>query len=150
MKEFVDPSVLLGPTKGDCACGCGLFGTLRKRPINHVRGCLCPSCLGKRNRAKGDAKARSARKALGLAGVNSRHEELWGGPIRVEVKAGKQVAPIWSRFRAAEQQSEITRPLGDHRPFVFIAMPDDTNDGLIIFRLSTVSETAFALLGETL
>jgi len=68
--------------------------------------------------------------------VNSRHEEVWGGAIRVEVKAGKQVQPIYTRFLLAEQQSKNGSALGDIRPFGMVAMPDGTSDGLIIMRLS--------------
>jgi len=138
--------LLQGPTKGDCACGCGLFGTLRKRPENHVRGCPCPRCMGKRNRSKGDSKARKARKVLGTNGAMTRHEEHWSGGVRVEVKAGAQVNPIWTRFRLAEQQSEQHRPIGDNRPFILVAMPDDMNDGLVVMRLSQVREVAAGLL----
>ena len=138
--------LLQGPTKGDCACGCGLFGTLRKRPENHVRGCPCARCMGKRNRSKGDSKARKARKVLGIKGAMTRHEEHWGGGVRVEVKAGAQVNPIWTRFRLAEQQSEQHRPIGDNRPFILVAMPDDMNDGLVVMRLSQVHEVAAGLL----
>ena len=67
--------------------------------------------MGKRNRSKGDSKARVARKALGLTGANTRHEEHWGGGLRVEVKAGAQVGPIWTRFRDARNQSEVQRPI---------------------------------------
>lgn len=118
---------------------CPLFGTLGRPSRDgkrRVRGCSDPTARGKRNRAKGDSKARRARKMLGIAGVNSRHEELWGGAIRVEVKSGSQVGPIWTRFRLAEQQSEQARPLGDARPFVMVAMPDDERDGIAIMRLS--------------
>lgn len=121
--------------KADCVCGCGLFGTPRKRPEGHIRGCGCPKCRGKRNRAKGDLKARQARKALGITGVNSRHEEVWGGDVRVEVKAGAQIKPVFSAFLRCEQQSEQHRPLGDHRPFMLVCMPDGTSDGLIVMRL---------------
>lgn len=148
MKSGYDQSSLLGPSKGDCACGCGLYGTLRKRPLNHIRGCACPQCRGKRNRAKGDSKARQARKTLGLQGANTRHEEHWGGGVRVEVKAGAQVSPIWTRFRLAEEQSEQHRAFGDHRPFLMVAMPDGMKDGLIIARLSTIREVAAALIEQ--
>ena len=141
-----DQLPLQGPRKGDCVCGCGLFGTLRKRPENHVRGCNCASCRGKRNRAKGDSKARKARKALNLQGSNTRHEEHWSGTVRVEVKAGAQINPIWTRYRLAEEQSEQQRPFGDSRPFIMVAMPDGMNDGLVIFRLSQLHETAEALV----
>ena len=127
---------LLGPTKGDCACGCGLFGTLRKRPEGHIRGCNCARCRGKRNRQKGDAKARQARKVLGIPGAMSRHEEHWSGSCRVEMKAGKQVQPIATRFELARAQSEEQRPHGDHRPFMMVAMPEYTKDGIVLMRLS--------------
>jgi hypothetical protein len=122
--------------KADCVCGCGLFGTPRVRPEGHIRGCNCPRCRGKRNRAKGDAKARKARKALGITGVNSRHEEVWGGNVRVEVKAGAQIKPVFTAFLRCEVQSEQHRPVGDTRPFMLVCMPDNTNDGLIVMRLN--------------
>ena len=126
--------------KQDCACGCGLFGTPLKRPEGHIRGCACAKCRGKRNRAKGDAKARKARKALGIAGVNSRHEEVWGGALRVEVKAGAQIKPVVTAFLRCEIQSEQHRPIGDTRPFAMVAMPDGWSDGLIVMRLSQFAQ----------
>lgn len=126
---------LLGPAKAECACGCGLFGTPKKRPSGHIRDCRCPRCNGKRNRSKGDTKARQARKMLGITGVNSRHEEVWGGSVRVEVKAGAQIKPVATAFVKCEQQSEAARPLGDHRPFMLVCMPDGWKNGLIVMRL---------------
>lgn len=122
---------------------CPLFGTLG-RPARdgkrRVRGCTDPVAVGKRNRAKGDGKARKARKMLGLVGVNSRHEEHWGGAYRIEVKAGIQIHPIETRFRQAEMQSQISRPLGDIRPFIMVAMPDGMQDGVVLMRLSTFAQ----------
>ncbi len=126
--------------KADCVCGCGLFGTPRKRPLGHIRGCECAQCRGKRNRSKGDAKARVARKALGLGGANTRHEEHWGGDMRVEVKAGAQIKPVFTAFLRCEIQSEQHRPIGDHRPFAMVAMPDGTKDGLVVMRLSAFTQ----------
>jgi hypothetical protein len=121
------------------ATGCPLFGTLGK--VNRdgkrrIKGCGDPVARGKRNRTKGDTKARKARQALGIGGVNSRHEEVWGGAVRVEVKAGAQVNPIATRYMLAEQQSEAQRPIGDNRPFMLVAMPDGMVDGLIVMRIS--------------
>jgi hypothetical protein len=96
--------------------------------------------MGKRNRAKGDAKARKARKALGIGGANTRHEELWGGAFRIEVKAGAQINPIATRFLSAESQSEQHRPLGDTRLFLMVAMPDGMSDGIVLGRLSQLGE----------
>lgn len=137
--------------KGECQgdkdkcnnTGCPIFGTLGRAGSDgnrRIKGCGDPRARGKRNRAKGDSKARRARKQLGIGGANTRHEELWGGDLRVEVKAGKQVAPIWTRYLAAEGQSKQGRAIGDPRPFALIAMPDDTNEGLVIMRLSSFAQ----------
>jgi hypothetical protein len=77
---------------------------------------------------------------LGIAGANTRHEELWGGALRVEMKAGAQIEPIATRFRAALAQSEAARAVGDIRPFVLVAMPDGESDGLAVMRLSVLSD----------
>lgn len=77
---------------------------------------------------------------LGIAGANTRHEELWGGAMRVEMKAGAQVSPIVTRYRNAEQQSEQHRAIGDIRPFVLVAMPDGESDGLAVMRLSVLAD----------
>src|SRR5262249_52908139 len=119
---------------------CPVFGTLLRASRDgkrRVRGCDDPTARGKRNRAKGDSKARRARKALGLAGANSRHEEHFGGMLRVEFKAGKQVESLCARFAAAEAQSNLAKSIGDNRPFVFGAMPDGSSDGVVAMRMST-------------
>ncbi len=123
---------------------CPVFGLLLKPGRDgkrRVKGCGDPSARGKRNRAKGDSKARRARKRLGIGGANTRHEEHWGGHLRLEVKAGSQVEPIATRFNAAEKQSAQAKAIGDIRPFVMVAMPDGTQDGIVLMRLSQ-----FALL----
>lgn len=148
MSDFIET---LEQRKGDCqgnkdkcsAAGCPLYGNLGKvnRDGNRrIKGCGDPTARGKRNRSKGDSKARKARKTLGIGGVNSRHEELWGGDIRVEVKAGAQVKPLATRYFLAEEQSEQHRPMGDTRPFALIAMPDGMSDGLVVMRLSAFAQ----------
>ena len=59
----------------------------------------------------------------------------------MEVKAVAQVQPIATRFHQAEKQSAQAKAIGDIRPFVMVAMPDDTQDGIVLMRLSQ-----FALL----
>ena len=98
---------------------------------------------GKRNRTKGDSKARRARKKLGLAATGnagSRHEEHWSGAFRIESKAGAQVGPIATRFHDAKAQSDAAKALGDIRPFVMVAMPDGTSRGIILMDLDEFSE----------
>lgn len=143
-EENLKPKADCEGNKDKCSNdNCPLFGTLGKAGRDgkrRVKGCNDPVARGKRNRAKGDSKARRARKTLGIAGPNTRHEEHWGGAFRVEVKAGKQIEPIWTRYLLAEGQSEQARAIGDIRPFLMIAMPDGSSDGLIVGRMSQLGE----------
>lgn len=145
----VEPNLKL---KAQCECGldsCDLYGTLGRPDrtgLRHVRGCQCNHCRGKRNRTKGDSKARAARRALNITGVNSRHEELFGGALRVEVKAGGQISAAYNAFLRCERQSEAARPIGDNRPFGAIFMPEGTRDGVLVVRLSKVADVAVAVL----
>ena len=128
--------------------GCPLFGTLGRadrQGVRRVRGCSDPSARGRRNRTKGDAKARRARKKLGLGGHLTRHEENWAGAFRTEIKAGLQVGPIATRFNAAKAQSDAAKALGDIRPFVMVAMPDGTTDGIVLMSLSEFADIATLL-----
>lgn len=143
-----------GGNRDRCAlgAGCPKYGTLGRpdrRGVRRVRGCGDPAARGRRNRSKGDDKARRARKALGLAGVNSRHEEHWGGALRIEVKAGAQVSPIATRFDAARRQSEAQRAVGDIRPFAMVAMPDDTRDGIVLLSLADFAALVAVALDNT-
>lgn len=151
---MTDQLPLQGPQKGECGCGCGVYGTLKhpnRAGVRCVRGCTCPSCRGKRNRASGGRKQSKAARALGIprtSGMHPGNEETFGGTIRVEIKSGAQVGPIDTRFRAAEAQSEAQRPFGDHRPFCMVAMPKGTQDGIVLIRLSAVHEWAAALVEQ--
>ena len=127
---------------------CPLFGTLGRadrQGVRRVRGCSDPAARGRRNRTKGDAKARRARKKLGLGGHLTRHEENWAGAFRTEIKAGIQVGPIATRFNAAKAQSDASKALGDIRPFVMVAMPDGTSEGICLMTLTEFSELAALL-----
>lgn len=135
--------------QGDCGCGCGLFGTYRTRPwgngVRCVRTCkTCPQCRGKRARSKGDAKAAKVRRALAAGGAATRHEEGWGGALRIESKAGAQVGPILTRYLAAKNQSEASRPVGDHRPFVMAASPD-RGPALLVLELDELEQVVAAV-----
>lgn len=142
--------------KGDCqgsrencsVAGCPLFGTLGRpdrKGRRRIRGCGDPSARGRRNRTKGDSKARRARKKLGLGGHLTRHEENWGGYFRTEIKAGLQVGPIATRFFLAKAQSDAAKALGDIRPFIMVAMPDNTSKGIVLMDLEEFAEIASIL-----
>lgn len=130
---------------------CPIFGTLRKPSRDgkrRVRGCGDPVARGLRSKRKGQAKQALAARGIGVprSALSPGHEEFFGGAVRVEIKAGKQVGPIATRYQAAKAQSDAARSVGDHRPFVFVAMPDGTKDGLVIFPMSATLDTAVALL----
>lgn len=128
---------------------CPLFGTLGRadrRGVRRVRGCADPAARGKRNRRKGDSKARRARKKLGLGGHLTRHEENWGGALRVEIKAGAQVKTIATKFNLAKAQSDAAKALGDIRPFAMVAMPDGSSEGIVLMTLSEFSDIVSLLM----
>jgi hypothetical protein len=146
---------MIGPTKDDCVCGCGLFGTVRKNPAGHIRGCTCPKCRGQRNRRKGLSKQREARKALGVAPSHKfgdANEENWGDALFAnEVKAGAQIGPAvtaWRRIEA-QVQSNQTAVGSIKKPCRAILMPDDWGkEGLVMVRLSTWTELIRPALEE--
>jgi hypothetical protein len=105
----------------------------------------------RRNRNKGRRKQNLARKKLKIPNTKFRsmmgHEESWLGQVRVEVKAGQQVQSLWTKFKAAKQQSdENNSAIGNNKPFIFVAMPDGTTDGMVVMELDKLEETVFALL----
>jgi hypothetical protein len=130
--------------KQECVCGCGLFGTPLKRPVGHIRGCVCPRCRGKRNRQKGLKKQRDARKRLGVAPSHKfgdANEENWNDPLFAnEVKSGAQIraaVTAWNRIEAQVKSNQSD--FGSQRkPCRAVLMPDDWGaEGLVIVRLST-------------
>jgi hypothetical protein len=69
-----------------------------------------------------------------------------GGTVRLEVKSGAIVRPMFTAYLKAEAQSEASRSRGDVRPFVMAARVNPQgNDGLIVLRESKLTETVYAL-----
>lgn len=139
---------------GDCGCGCGAHGTLKKPNRKGIRCvarvCKCVSCRNRNNRKRGLTKQRQAAVALGLdvGKFLPSDEEAMGGNVRMECKATKaEAGPVWTAFSKVEAQSEAARPIGDHRPFVAVFMPPgEGKDGLAVVRLSSVNEFAAAIV----
>ena len=105
---------------------------------------------GLTNKNKGRRKQNLARKKLRIPDTKFRsqmgNEESWLGEIRVEVKAGKQVQTLWTKYQKAKEQSDANTRIGDTRPFMFVAMPDGTSNGLVVVELDKLDEVVFALL----
>jgi len=100
--------------------------------------CDCWSCRNSRNSRKGRQGQRRARTALRLNPEKYRsregNEESWRARVRVETKSGKQVQPIATRYVEARNQSDAARAIGDLRPFVMAAVPDGSDELLIVAR----------------
>jgi hypothetical protein len=111
-----------------------------------VRNCKCFSCQGARNRRKGKTKQRQARKGLeqafgapaGPSVMATADEENWRLPIRSEVKAGGMAKTVDTFYRNTKAQSDVSKAIGDTRPFVAIAMADGSTDGLAVIRISAL------------
>ena len=105
---------------------------------------------GLTNKNKGRRKQNLARKKLRIPDTKFRsqmgNEESWQGEVRVEVKAGKQVQTLWTKYQKAKEQSDTNTRIGDTRPFMFVAMPDGTSNGLVVVELDNLDEVVFALL----
>lgn len=112
------------------------------------RTCKCHTCLGTRNQRKGGVKQRQARKRLekafgGQAGSSvmvTANEENWRLPVRSEVKSGPIGNPVDTFYRNQKAQSDRSKAIGDTRPFMAVAMPDGTTDGLAVIRLSELEQ----------
>ena len=102
------------------------------------------------NRNNGRSKQELARKLLKVpdnkGGRIPADEEDWNSHVLFEVKSGKQVDPIATKFYNAESQNQEFRASWNVRkPFSMIAMPNGTGDGLFICRLSELEEVVEGL-----
>jgi hypothetical protein len=105
---------------------------------------------GLNNKNKGRRKQNIARKKLNIPDTKFRsqmgHEENWRGAVKVEVKSGKQVQTLWKRYLEAKLQSDKNNIIGDNRPFVFVAMPDGTTNGLVVFELDKLEDVIYSFI----
>ena len=111
---------------------------------------------GRRSRNKGMRKQNEARKQLRIPNARFRsnmgNEENWRGNLRFEVKAGKPIQTMWTKFLKMEEQSDNNLPDygANKKPFVGVLKPDGTSDGLIMFRISDLENvvTGFVMNWE--
>jgi hypothetical protein len=150
--EFIR-APLPGPEKIDCPDGCGKFGRAIKSRSGHVRGCPCKPCLGGRNSKGGKARHRRFAKRAGLdvGRFNTSQEEAWRDPFRWEVKSGAQIGPVLTAWRKARDQSELTRPIGDPRPFAFGVEPLSASEpALVVLEAEVWRDLIVPLLRESM
>jgi hypothetical protein len=98
---------------------------------------------GARNRRKGLAKQRVARRRLGVRPSHKfgdADEERWGDALFAnEVKSGRQCDPVKNAWARAESQIRASEPDhgGQHKPARVTWMPEGWgSDGLVAVRLS--------------
>ena len=105
------------------------------------------------NRNNGRSKQELARKLLkvpdNVGGKIPADEEDWNSKVLFEVKSGKQVDPIATKFYNAESQSQEFQDVWkEKKPFSMVAMPNGTGDGLLICRLSELQNVVAGLLAN--
>lgn len=120
------------------------------------RSCKCRSCIGRRNRRKGQRKQSKNLAALEqITGTQAKWRGRRGNeetadhlPVRYENKAGREggANTIWTHYQRAETQSEASRAVGDVRPFVATFSPDGTTEGLFVCRISKLPDVIAALV----
>jgi hypothetical protein len=116
------------------------------------KDCHCTKCRNRRNRAKGRTKQNIVRKKLNIPSNRfhgaDAHEENWIAGFRAEVKAGKQIQPLATAFYKAKAQSDANhKSIGSQsKPFIHIAMPDGTTNGIISFELNDVENVCVEIL----
>lgn len=125
--------------KGDESC-------TRKAP--------CRSCLGRRNRRKGQVAQRMARKVTGVPQTQFHgqlaNEENYRDPhFRWECKAGAQAGPVGTRFTASEGQADGNKAIGDFRPFAAQFVPPGwAGDCIVAMRGSVFNRVVRPALDE--
>lgn len=114
--------------------------------------CKCPKCVGRRNKNKGRRKQNTVKKALKIPDnkymAQNGHEENWQVSFRVEVKSGKQIQPLVNAFNKGKEQSDVAhKAIGTgSKPFIHIAMPDGTNNGIVSFNLDDLENVCYEVL----
>lgn len=117
-------SALPWPEFPSCPCGCGEQGMkLQLRHDKHLVGCSCRSCIGRRNKFKGQRTQARTHRRLSGEGFTPSNEES-ARPYIVEVsimpesKGGDQIPAAFERFmhsewfRRALSQSARAVPFG--------------------------------------
>ena len=98
---------------------------------------------GRLNRQKGKRKQAAVRRELEIIfdspciwEQNKRDEESWLHlPLACEVKSGLEAKPIHTRYTNARAQHFAAIP-NEHRPFIYVACPDNLADSYIVIKLS--------------
>ena len=125
------------------------FQGMGQKTVKNREGWSDNQKRGLTNKNKGRRKQNLARKKLNIPDTKFRsqmgNEESWQGEVRVEVKAGKQVQTLWTKYLKAKEQSDTNTRIGDTRPFLFVAMPDGTSNGLVVMELAKLEENVFGL-----
>ena len=103
-----------------CEADCGVIAPKLSVRSGHVVGCKCRSCIGKRNKTKGQRNERTRHLALGGEGATPRDELAFSYSVNIttEDKTGQQIPAKFVAFiqsewtRHALRQAEKKVPVG--------------------------------------
>jgi len=120
--------LIAGPQKGYCQCGCGVYGTLKKRPqrdgLRHVaRLCKCKRCEGSRHKKNSGARERRIAKDVGgerspLSGAISGWDI--GTPvIKIEETSNHALVRGLRRYVESKQFTSKVRRLSEQTTFAW-------------------------------
>lgn len=135
---------------GDCPCGCGAYGTLKRPRADGsrcvARKCPCIRCRNKRNQRRGRSRQAQALRRAGYRGkYTPHHEEQARWWWRWEHKDGKFARTVVTAYKRERAQSEAERPIGDVRPFV-ASYSVDTKHTYYVIRDDDLADAAVAML----
>ena len=115
-----------------CPCGCGATGfKLAHRSGHLVKVCRCASCIGRRNRERGQRGEARRHRRLGGQGMTPRDDlmHLYSVNVATEDKTGDQIPAHFVSFAASETarhwfgQAEKKIPIGsDALPALYLEL----------------------------
>jgi hypothetical protein len=125
---------------GPCPCspGCGLDGVYKRKfkndGVQHVVGCTCRRCKGRRSKRGGGEGQRTSRKRWNTpltSSIRTGHEEFDPGWIRREDKSGAQIMPAVNAFDRIVKQPNAAKSMGDNRPLTINLIPNPRGKRII-------------------
>lgn len=129
------------PEAPPCPCGGLNCSGERVTKHGHVRNCSCRSCIGRRNRVRGQRGQRNAHRALGGTGFTPSNEEsarTYVLQVQVETKAGAQIPRNFVTFtssdwlRRALRQAEMAIPIGTDAKAAVAMLPEGGGKWLVV------------------
>lgn len=136
-----------GPIKQECPCGCGTYGTPRKKQWQdglggHVKGCPCKRCVGGRQRGRSRVRENKVARLTGgtreplsgaLSGVDGRSGlTVWEETANVAINRG--LFKWWDGKGTQEKVHRMMLLSGVRRAFI-ASRPATEGPSLVVMLL---------------